>query len=77
MDFFRAPLHSERTLPLVNRLAPSGLSRRIEAGANAAVSNATDTDTGSSGREFEQWLFDWLKTRKKAGQQKKNLHYLY
>jgi hypothetical protein len=38
-------------------------------GANATVSNATDT--GSS-REFEQWLFtDWLeKPEKKAGRQK-------
>jgi hypothetical protein len=38
-----------------------------EAGTNAAVSNATDTDTGSSSVEFEQWLLtDWLKSQKKG-----------
>jgi hypothetical protein len=66
---------SRTNLAISKRTGPvkDYLDELREAGANTAVSNATDTGSSSgSGREFEQWLFtDWLeKPEKKAGRQK-------
>jgi hypothetical protein len=64
---------SRTNLAISKRTGPvkDYLDELREAGANTAVSNATDSGS-SGGREFEQWLFtDWLeKPEKKAGRQK-------
>jgi hypothetical protein len=70
---------SRTNLAISKRTGPvkDYLDELREAGANTAVSNATETGSVSSSstgksREFEQWLFtDWLeKPEKKAGRQK-------
>jgi hypothetical protein len=62
-------------LPLVNEPVLRDYLDELKMLANAAVSNATDTDTGSSVVESLSNGIDWLPEKRQVD--KKNLHYLY